>query len=111
MDRFEELRQRYVESLPRKADQIDAAWRHFVLDPGNVDARITLHQAVHRLSGSAAAYGFEELGDLAQAVNSVFSDWLEQPPFEGLALTASLRTLSAGVTELLVALRTHTVVS
>ncbi len=110
MDRFEALRQRYAASSPRKAEHIDAAWKHFVIDPANVDARIDFYEAVHRLSGSAAAYGFEELGDLAQGVHIVFSDWLGQPAYDGLALTQSLRTLSAGVTELLVALRTHRVV-
>lgn len=110
MDRFEELKQHYAQALPQKADQIDAAWKRFVIDPASVDARIELHQTVHRLSGSAAAYGFEELGDLARAVDSVFSDWLAQPEFDRPPLTASLRTLSAGVAELLVALRTHAVV-
>ena len=61
---------------------------------------------MHRLCGSAGAYGFEEVGDLARAVVNVFADWRAQPPLDGLALTASLRTLSAGVSELLAALRT-----
>jgi chemotaxis protein histidine kinase CheA len=111
MDRFDELKQRYAQALPDKADQIDTAWQRFVADPANVDARRELHQIVHRLSGSAAAYGFEELGDLAQAVDSVFSDWLAQSEFERAPPAALHRTLRAGVVELLAALRTHDVVS
>jgi HPt (histidine-containing phosphotransfer) domain-containing protein len=105
MDRFEELKQRYTQAFPQKADQIDAAWKRLVIDPASAEARVALHQAVHRLIGSAAAYGFEELGDLAQVVDDELADWVAQSEFDRPPLTASLRTLSAGIAELLVALR------
>ena len=109
MDRFDELKQRYAQALPQKADEIDFAWRRFDADLDNTAAREALHQAVHRLSGSAAAYGFEDLGDLAQSVDSVFSDWLASAPFERPSSMSLHLSLRDGVAELVAALRAHPV--
>lgn len=105
MDRFEELKERYALSLPQKTAELDAAWQRFAEAPHDAEARRALHQCVHRLSGSAPAFGLEEVGDAAQAVDSVFSDWMAVPEFERAAPTQLRQRLVDGVAELIGTLR------
>lgn len=88
MDRLQELRRRYAQSLPAKAAELTVAWQGFRADPAAGLAE--LHQIVHRLAGSASAYGFDELGAIAQRADGIFSEWLGLPP----SLRASAETLA-----------------
>ena len=105
MDRFEELKARYARSLPQKATELAAAWQQFAADPHDAEARRTLHLCVHRLSGSAPAFGFEDVGDVAQVVDGQFSDWLVLPEFERPAPAALKQAIGDGVADLVAILR------
>ncbi|MBN8728272.1 MAG: hypothetical protein J0H15_11315 [Xanthomonadales bacterium] len=59
------LRARYAASLLAKRDEVAAAWQAACAAPADATARATLHTHVHRLCGSATAYGYARLGDLA----------------------------------------------
>src|SRR6185436_2412044 len=107
MDRFEELKLRYARSLSQKATELATAWIEFSADPDDAQARRTLHQCVHRLSGSAPAFGLEELGDAAQLVDGQFSDWMAVPEFERLTPPLLQRAIATDMTNLLAAMRSH----
>jgi len=76
VDRMEELRQRYAQSLPQKGNDIDRAWQAFAAAPDDRRALAELHTLVHRLSGSAPAYGFDALGAIAQPIDATLAEWL-----------------------------------
>jgi HPt (histidine-containing phosphotransfer) domain-containing protein len=103
--RYEELKQRYALALPQKAVDIEAAWTAFCADPADAAGLGRLHQAVHRLSGSAPAYGFEDVGAAAQSVDAVFSEWMAAAEFARPAPQQLAQSLSVGICELLSELR------
>ena len=105
MLRYEELKERYALALPQKAVDIEAAWIAFCADPADAPKRGCLHQAVHRLSGSAPAYGFEDIGAAAQGVDAVFSEWMAAAEFARPAPQQLVDGLRAGIRQLLEALR------
>jgi hypothetical protein len=72
---MEELRQRYAQSLPQKGRDLERLWQAFAATPER-RALTELHQQVHRLSGSAPAYGFDDVGALAQPIDATISEWL-----------------------------------
>ena len=53
--RFEDLKQRYADALPTKAQEIAELWHIFRSRPDDAAARAALHQGVHRLSGGQRA--------------------------------------------------------
>ncbi len=94
--RFELLRARYGASLADKWRALDAAWRAYLAQPADQAARRELQQQVHRLSGSAPAYGYETLGLLARAADNLMQSWpsASLPPTEQSAhLGMPLRNL------------------
>lgn len=103
MDRFEALRQNYARSLPQKADELALAWQS-CLD-GSDAAGAALHQAVHRLAGSAPAYGFPALGERAQQADALLLAWLEAPPARRPAPADLHAALAPHIAALLDALR------
>lgn len=108
MDRFEELKERYAHSLSQKATELEDVWQQFAQNPYDTQARRAMHQCVHRLSGSAPAFGFERLGDAAQAVDSLLSDWLALSEFERSSPSQLQQEMAADVVALLAALHTST---
>jgi hypothetical protein len=68
------LHARYAQSFASKYAMLAEAWRAFVDAAGeaNVDE---LQQQVHRLAGSAPAYGYTLLGSLARVIDSEFAEW------------------------------------
>ena len=64
--RSEDLRMRYIASFAQKRVALAAAWYSFLVDPRVEAHRRSLHAQVHRLAGSAVAYGFGRLGELAR---------------------------------------------
>lgn len=74
--RFRQLRERYAASLGHKRCELERVWSAFVAAPDDAHARQELHTHVHRLSGSARAYGYEQLGSCAQAADHLLSEWL-----------------------------------
>ena len=67
------LRKRYAASLAAKRDDLVRAWRSFADNPGDAAGRRDLHALIHRLSGSAASYGYAHLGAIASAADELMS--------------------------------------
>lgn len=72
--RFALLRARYARSLASKHVALVQAWRAFASDADAATAR-ELQGLVHRLAGSAPAYGYAALGARASAVDRELMDW------------------------------------
>ena len=78
------LHARYRASLPEKRAELLAALSGWRDQPAAADRLLAIHQLTHKLAGSAGAYGFDALTDLARA-----ADRLVQPHArDGLALRA-----------------------
>lgn len=73
--RFDDLRARYAASLQRKRDALAGAWNAFSPDPGDDGRRREVQTHVHRLAGSAPAYGYERLGEAARAADAALHEW------------------------------------
>jgi len=78
--RFDDLHTRYAASLARKFEVLDTAWRVFAASPHADAKRRELETHVHRLAGSALAYGYERLGERARAADQLMHGWDESPP-------------------------------
>lgn len=76
MDKLEELRLRYLNSLAQKAQDLGLQWQRLSANAQERSLLVELHQQVHRLAGSAPAYGFDEIGALARPVDVRLAEWL-----------------------------------
>jgi two-component system phosphate regulon response regulator PhoB len=72
-DRLERLHQRYADSLRAKSAELADAWRAFAASPDDAASARELSMQVHRLCGSAAAYGYRRLGDSACAADRLIA--------------------------------------
>lgn len=63
------LRERYRASLQGKRDMLQDAWRQFHDHPRDGHLREQLRSLLHRLAGSAPAYGYAQLGEVASIVS------------------------------------------
>jgi hypothetical protein len=63
--RLQQLRERYANSLGHKHAALSEAWRAFEVAPGDPALRRELSMQLHRLCGSAGAYGYDEIGSRA----------------------------------------------
>lgn len=104
MDKLDELRLRYLRSLPQKSDDIRAQWELLRRRPHERALLVELHQQVHRLSGSAPAYGFDEIGALARPLDQRLAEWLRSDADDRLAVSDLLELLAASVSALAQAL-------
>ncbi|WP_257387016.1 Hpt domain-containing protein [Tahibacter caeni] len=105
MDKLEELRLRYLHSLPQKAADVRAQWQRLRDRPDERALLVELHQQVHRLSGSAPAYGFEAIGALARPIDQRLAEWLRNDdPEIRIAATALVAALAGPVDALVDAL-------
>lgn len=73
--RFDWLRDRYADSLVGKHEALARAWAACSAAPGDLAARGELQQQLHRLCGSAHAYGYAQLGDHACLADSLLRSW------------------------------------
>jgi HPt (histidine-containing phosphotransfer) domain-containing protein len=105
MDKLDELRLRYLRSLPQKGDDIRAQWELLRQRPHERALLTELHQQVHRLSGSAPAYGFDDIGALARPLDQRLAEWLRAGEDERDAVTVLVGALAAPVAALVAALR------
>lgn len=78
--RFDDLRARYAGSLKRKQQALAVAWRELAAAPGEDHLRRELQLQIHRLAGSALAYGYERIGESARAADVVLHGWDVQAP-------------------------------
>lgn len=73
--RFDDLRARYAGSLKRKQQALGVAWREFVAAPEEDGLRRELQLQIHRLAGSALAYGYERIGESARVADGLLHGW------------------------------------
>lgn len=76
MDKLDELRLRYLNSLPQKGQDLQAHWQRLLGHSLDRSLLVELQQQVHRLSGSAPAYGFDEIGAMARPLDARMAEWL-----------------------------------
>ncbi|MEO7324864.1 MAG: response regulator [Dokdonella sp.] len=74
-ERFDLLRQRYAGLLSEKQRVMTQAWAAFAAMPSDAGARGELQQQLHRLCGSAQAYGYADLGKHACSADSLLRRW------------------------------------
>jgi CheY-like chemotaxis protein len=103
-ERFELLRSRYASSLADKHEALTHAWAAFASAPSDAVARTTLQQQLHRLCGSAHAYGYARLGDQACAADSLMRQWEASMPSLRGAPADLVSRMDAPVQALLVGL-------
>jgi HPt (histidine-containing phosphotransfer) domain-containing protein len=75
-ERLESLRRDYARDLPARVRTIGEAAAS--LEPGNREQLESLHHLVHRLTGSAAIYGFTGLSRAASALEATVYTSLNQ---------------------------------
>ncbi len=92
--RFERLRVQYAQSLPAKREALVQAWRAFEAAP-HEEARLReLATLLHRLSGSAGAYGYERIGLQARAADRLIDTAPTGDPLQWIhALAATVQAL------------------
>ncbi len=75
------LRRKYIDSLPAKRVLINDHWEQLQASGWSANALAALQAEVHRLTGSAGSYGFENLGAIASTLETFLrsgdgtSDW------------------------------------
>jgi len=72
------LHARYAQSLASKHAMLTKAWRAFADAAGAANGD-ELQQRVHRLAGSAPAYGYARLGSLARDIDRELAEWEGAP--------------------------------
>ncbi|MFC5489171.1 response regulator [Dokdonella soli] len=77
---FERLRENYAGSLAHKRRSLARAWSAFAVNPHEGAVRRDLFTQIHRLCGSAPAYGYERLGDQARVADELMREWEALPP-------------------------------
>lgn len=105
-EHFDLLRQRYAGSLGEKQRAMTQAWAAFSAAPSDAGARGELQQQLHRLCGSAQAYEYAHLGELACSADSLLRRWegaptdLRDAPADlAQRLVAPVRAVIAGLGE------------
>ena len=56
----------YIRQLPKRMEEIDQAFEAVCGTPGNIDAYTELRLLVHKLAGSGATFGFDEISRTAR---------------------------------------------
>lgn len=65
------LQQRYRDSLPTKHADLTSRWQLLQNEPANLAAQSALQESVHRLAGSAGAYGYTTIGEFARSADAL----------------------------------------
>jgi HPt (histidine-containing phosphotransfer) domain-containing protein len=65
---LEEQRADYTRSLPRRLEQVATLWQQILNGDDLAQALPTLERHAHSLAGSAATFGWADLGRAAQAL-------------------------------------------
>jgi HPt (histidine-containing phosphotransfer) domain-containing protein len=77
---FDELVQMYREALPEKRAALEQEWRSILAGaPAEAPAQ-ALRRQLHQLSGSAGAYGYEAMGEMARELEKRWVQWLGLAP-------------------------------
>lgn len=78
-EELQKLKQEYVAQLGARLRSIEDA-ADTLREGWDSDRVESLYRQVHRLAGSAAIYGFEELGGAAHALEAALLDSMEHRP-------------------------------
>lgn len=78
-EELQKLKQEYVGQLGTRLKSLEDA-AHALRETWDSDSVESLYQQVHRLAGSAAIYGFEQLSGAAQALETALLDSMEHRP-------------------------------
>ncbi len=85
-EQFEALRQRYAAQIRDRVEAIISAWQQLEQSDWDETAGAEARQLAHRLAGSAAMFGFADLGAVAREIDLGLKDWLErQRPLDAAA--------------------------
>lgn len=85
-EQFEALRKRYAAQIGERVVAIHAAWNQLVQSDWDKTAGVDLRQLAHKLAGSAAMFGFANLGAVARDIDLRLKEWLEHnQPLDTLA--------------------------
>ena len=76
---FEQLRKRYLDSVPNKLKKLDSAWQSITAGDWCEPALDDLKQEVHRIAGSSGSYGFHALSETAIALENQLLRWYQTP--------------------------------
>jgi len=101
MDAKAELLARYRQSLPEKLKDLALAWEAWLADPDQGLARERFHTLVHKLAGSAPAYGYEDLGREARRIDSALQSWVGDAPEARTPLPDLVRRIAVAAESLL----------
>jgi diguanylate cyclase (GGDEF)-like protein len=74
-----QLRQRYIAELPQEIMSLQKLAEKMVSDEEVQPTLNTLHQKLHKLTGSGGTFGFSELSDRARILEQKAKKWLEFP--------------------------------
>ena len=71
------LRNMFIEQLPQRMEQIDAAWLRLQDDINDVAAATELHRAVHSLKGTGRSFGFRQLGEAGNNIEALLNTCMD----------------------------------
>jgi HPt (histidine-containing phosphotransfer) domain-containing protein len=66
--RYLVLRRNYHNSLEQKRRELQASWKRFTEDRSGSEGLTELRRLSHRLAGSGASYGYDNVSDAAAAL-------------------------------------------
>jgi DNA-binding response OmpR family regulator len=72
------LQNLYGKELPGKVTELEAIWRFLQEKPGNRESLTSFHQMAHKLNGSGATFGFQEISNHARELETVLANALDK---------------------------------
>jgi HPt (histidine-containing phosphotransfer) domain-containing protein len=78
--RIEELHRQYVSSFFAKHEQLRSVWDSLCSEEAGENLAREIHLQLHRLAGSAGAYGFDSLSERARRLERDWSRFLDADP-------------------------------
>ncbi|WP_298403694.1 response regulator [uncultured Chloroflexus sp.] len=76
-EQFEALRRRYASQIGDRVEAIVTAWRQLEQSQWDKTVGMEARQLAHKLAGSAAMFGFADLGAVAREIDIGLKEWLE----------------------------------
>ena len=76
-EQFAALRQRYAAQIAERVAAILSAWQHLEQSQWDKSVGLEVRQLAHKLAGSAAMFGFADLGAVAHEIDLGLQTWLE----------------------------------
>lgn len=80
MEGFDALVVMYREALPEKREALEREWRAILGGGPDEPAAQALRRQLHQLAGSAGAYGYDAMGEMARSLEKRWAHWLALAP-------------------------------